>query len=590
MYLKQWVLSAIIAVWTSCSPDSSIHDLKLSELIRINQVGYLPDQPKVAIVLSEDAVDGFFVWDLDKKRVAWEGRAERIESKTLSEKTTWKLDFSALTESGNFELGVRDLGKSYPFVIGGKAYSDLAAASLKAFYYQRASVDLSEGFAGKWARLGGHPDTEVEIHPSAASLSRPAGTTISSPKGWYDAGDYNKYIVNSGITVGTLLSLYEAYPTFFAKQTLNIPESGDKLPDILSEILWNLKWMLSMQDPTDGGVYHKLTTAKFEGMTLEPTKATSRRYVMSKSTAAALDFAAVMAQASRVFKSFSPEDAVVYQKAAEKAWHWALQNPEVYYRQNDLNETYDPDITTGAYGDNDLRDEWVWAASELYITSHNLDYWEVLKSAELEFRLPSWSKVGWLGFYSLIRHSEQLPQIPADWIAMLKINLVSAGKSYQVAGLSQAYLSPMGANPKDFIWGSNAVASNQGILFIEAFRLNGELSFLHAAMDNLDYLLGRNATGFCYVTGFGSRFPQHPHHRLATSRPELPPPPGFLVGGPNPSQPDGCEYPSKIPDESYTDQSCSYASNEIAINWNAAFAYMVNAIQATEEGLDKRNL
>jgi len=555
--------------------------LELDESIRLNQIGYLPDQSKIAIVLSEESLGQFFVWDVEQKKVVYEGEAVRQDSKTFSGKTAWKVDFSTYSEEGTYELGLSGFGKSYPFTIEKDVFSELSKASLKAFYFQRMSTDLPEAFAGKWARDGGHPDTQVQIHPSAASSSRPDGAIVSSPKGWYDAGDYNKYIVNSGITMGTLMSLYEEFPEFFARQKLAIPESDNALPDILDEVLWNLDWMLTMQDPTDGGVYHKLTTAKFEGM-VEPHEATNTRYLVRKSTAAALDFAAVMAQASRIYKVFSPEDAVIYQKAAEMAWNWALLHPEEYYRQNELNEDFDPDVVTGAYGDQNLTDEWIWAASELYITTHNLGFWSVLESADLEYRLPSWSQVKWLGLYSLIRHETALPQIPEEWMAMLKINLIAAAKSYQMAGQTQPFLSPMGANSTDFIWGSNAVASNQGILLIEAYRLNGEEGFLQGAKANLDYILGRNATGFCYVTGFGSRSPMYPHHRLAASRPELPPLPGFMVGGPNPSQQDGCEYPSAFPDESFTDLACSYATNEIAINWSAAFAYLVNAIQAIE--------
>lgn len=585
MCLKSVVVLVILSIWTTCSSDQTRNTLGLNESIRLNQIGYFPDQSKIAIVLSEEPLGQFFVWDVAKNKIVFEGAVTRQEAKTLAGKTAWKVDFSSFADEGVYEIGIKDFGKSYPFSIQKDVYSELSKASLKAFYFQRASTDLPEEFAGKWARSSGHPDTQVQIHPSAASATRPAGMSLSASKGWYDAGDYNKYIVNSGITMGTLLSLYEGFPDFFAKQKLAIPESGNALPDILDEVLWNLDWMLTMQDPADGGVYHKLTTAKFEGM-VEPHQAVNTRYLVSKSTAAALDFAAVMAQASRIYKTFSPENAVIYQKAAEKAWNWAVQNPELYYRQNELNRDFDPDVTTGAYGDQNLADEWIWAASELYISTHNLDYWSVLEDSDLKYRLPSWSQVNWLGFYSLIRHETALSQIPEEWMAMLKINLIAAAKSYQVAGQSQAFGTPMGADTRDFIWGSNAVASNQGILLIEAFRLNGEVGFLQSAKANLDYVLGRNATGFCYVMGFGSKSPMHPHHRLAVSRPDLPPLPGFMVGGPNPSQQDGCDYPSKVPDESYTDLACSYASNEIAINWSAAFAYLANAIQAIETGAD----
>lgn len=579
---KSILILSLSLLFTSCITEKIGKNLELNESIRLNQVGFYPDQTKAAVVLSEIPIERFFIWDKNKGKIVHEGLVSKSESKTLSGKTVWKVDFSGFSEQGVFEIGIPDFGKSYPFKIDDQVYSELGKASLKAFYFQRASVDIPEEYAGIWARKGGHPDTLVKIHPSAASQARPEGTILSSPKGWYDAGDYNKYIVNSGITMGTLMSLYEVYPVYFSKQNLAIPESSNALPDILDEVLWNLDWMLTMQDPADGGVYHKLTTARFEGM-VEPHLVVNQRYLVQKSTAATLDFAAVMAQAYRIYKPFTPEQAELYLTAAKKAWKWASENPEVYYRQDEMNETFDPDVVTGAYGDQNLSDEWIWAASELYTSTHEPEYWEMLKNANLEYQLPSWAQVKWMGFYSLLRNENTLAQIPQGWFSTLKNNLIAAADSYHQTGLAQAFLSPMGADPKDFIWGSNAVACNQGILLLGAFKLTGKNEFLQSAKANLDYILGRNATGFSYVTGFGTKTPQSPHHRLATSRPELPPLPGFMVGGPNPSQQDKCEYPSDFPDESFTDLSCSYASNEIAINWSAPFAYLVNSIQAIQE-------
>jgi endoglucanase len=155
------------------------------------------------------------------------------------------------------------------------------------------------------------------IHPSAASPQRSAGTTINSTGGWYDAGDYNKYIVNCGITMNTLLSAYEDFPKYFDTLNTHIPESGNKLPDILDEILYNLRWMLTMQDPYDGGVYNKCTNAAFDGMVM-PGVTKLPRYVVQKGTTATLDFAAVMAQAARVFKKHIPRLSDSCVKAAEK--------------------------------------------------------------------------------------------------------------------------------------------------------------------------------------------------------------------------------------------------------------------------------
>ena len=129
------------------------------------------------------------------------------------------------------------------------------------------------------------------VHPSAASTKRPAGTIISSPKGWYDAGDYNKYIVNSGFTLGLILQSYQLHQDRFNALNLQIPESDNNIPDILDEMMYNLEWMLTMQDPTDGGVYHKLTTPNFEGFVM-PEDCKQQRYVVQKTTTTALDFAA----------------------------------------------------------------------------------------------------------------------------------------------------------------------------------------------------------------------------------------------------------------------------------------------------------
>jgi endoglucanase len=126
---------------------------------------------------------------------------------------------------------------------------------------------------------------------------------ISSPRGWYDAGDYNKYVVNSGITMGTLLSLYEDFPSYFENFNTNIPESNNGVPDLLDEVIWNLRWMLTMQDPADGGVYHKLTNPRFDGMVM-PDAAKNPRYVVQKNTIATLDFVAVTAQSGRILKAF----------------------------------------------------------------------------------------------------------------------------------------------------------------------------------------------------------------------------------------------------------------------------------------------
>ncbi|KAA6316893.1 Xyloglucan-specific Endo-beta-1 4-glucanase BoGH9A, partial [termite gut metagenome] len=223
-------------------------------------------------------------------------------------------EFSKVQAPGAYVIELTGVGQSYPFEIKESLLRPLAVAAVKAFYYQRASMPIEEKYAGKWNRPAGHPDTNVMIHPNASSPNRPAGTVISSPKGWYDAGDYNKYIVNSAYSIGLMLALAEDAPEYIKTLRVNIPESDNETPDLLDEIYYNLDWMLTMQDPEDGGVYHKLTTPNFEDF-IKPTDCHQQRYVVYKSVTAALDFAASMAQAARVYAPYKTD----YQGFPEKA-------------------------------------------------------------------------------------------------------------------------------------------------------------------------------------------------------------------------------------------------------------------------------
>ena len=325
------------------------------EIIKINQSGYYPVAPKLAVVASDYSNDeyagsnfGFYVLKLNSTDTVFKNSLGPVKQSANSSLKTRLADFTALRQPGKYLLFIPGIGTSYPFEIKANIHERAAKALLKGFYFNRVSMPLQEKYAGKWHRSAGHPDNAVLVHPSAATDKRPAGTIISSPGGWYDAGDYNKYIVNSGITVGTLLSAYEDFPFYFNQLKTNIPETANAVPDILDEALYNIRWMLTMQDPNDGGVYHKCTNAAFDGMVM-PGVTKLPRYVVQKGTAATLDFAAVMAQSSRVFKNFQQQfrglaDSCL--KASVYAWEWAQKNPSIEYNQNAINNKFEPKVTT----------------------------------------------------------------------------------------------------------------------------------------------------------------------------------------------------------------------------------------------------
>jgi endoglucanase len=555
-----------------------------TDVIRLNQIGYYPEAPKSAVVIADKATEFYIIAKGTGKEV-YRGKLSEVRKSIFSDKKTRIADFSDLKTGGIYTLMVPLVGESYSFEIKPNVHDAVARASIKGFYFQRLSTALPEQYAGKWHRPLSHLDNKVLIHPSATSSGRPAGSSISSSKGWLDAGDYNKYIVNSGITMGTLLSAYEDFPVYFDTLKLDIPESENNIPDLLDETLWNLRWMLTMQDPADGGVYHKLTNEKFDGMVM-PHLATRPRYVVQKGTAATLDFAAVTAQAARVFKKFESQlpglsDSCL--TAATRAWQWAVKNPAIVYNQDAMNKTFDPDITTGGYGDDNFADEFTWAAAELYTSTQDgqyLDKVEVLSDRNLP--LPSWGGVHLLGYYTMIRFETSLPAAAQSKVALMKQGIVRFADVLINGVDTRAFNTVMGGSAKDYIWGSSAVAANQGIELIQAYKVTGDKKYLNYALSNLDFLLGKNGTGYSFLTGYGKRTPMHPHHRPSIADGIAEPVPGLLAGGPNPGMQDKCKYPSSVADEAYTDSDCSYASNEIAINWNAPFVYLVCAQEALQ--------
>lgn len=559
---------------TNSSPGSASSSAGLTSLIKINQLGFNPNSEKLAVV-PDVAATQFRIINRSDNAIVLTGNLSATKSWSPASESVKLADFSAVTTVGDYKIEVDGIAQAANFKITANAYDALNAGSIKAFYYNRSGTQLLETHAGIYKRAAGHPGTQVYIHQSAASANRPAGTVISAPKGWYDAGDYNLYIVNSGISTYTLLAAFEAYPEFFENQNLNIPETGDQVPDLLNEILWNIEWMLAMQDPNDGGVYHKLTSKNFSGFVM-PAADTSDRYVVQKATAATLDFAAVMAVASRVFADYEsvyPGLSAQMLTAAENAWAWAKANPQIYYSQPS-------DITTGGYGDNNVTDEFAWAAAELYITTQNNNYYTEMNAANLSADVPGWGNVKSLSWVSLGRNIDSLTTI-ADK-DLIKNRLFSLADTISSSKQASAYAVSMVSG--DFVWGSNAVAMNQAMMLLAAYDQDkSKIQYLQAAQSLLDYVLGRNPTDYSFVTGFGSKTPMHIHHRPSAADGIVAPIPGFIAGGPNPGQQDKSDcnqaYPSNLPAKSYLDHDCSYASNEIAINWNAPLVFVSAGVQ-----------
>ena len=555
------------------------------DAIKVNQVGYYPREQKVAVIEPSVKQKIFTLRDAKGKTV-WKGRAVRNSVSPFTGKVRQVVDFSKVTGEGTYTLCAGN--QRQQVIIRNNAFAEVADKAMKAFYLQRMSMPIEKEYAGEYARPMAHPDNKVLVHPSAASEGRPAGTVISSPYGWYDAGDYNKYIVNSGFTIGVLLQAYQMNKAYLDKMNLNIPESGDYMPDFLDEIMYNLKWMETMQDPTDGGVYHKLTTPNFEGFVM-PSECHQQRYVVQKTTQATLDFAATMTLAARIYGEYPAYRRFAGQalQMAERAYAWAVRNPREYYNQDAMNEKYEPKVFTGAYGDNNAEDEFFWAATELFLATGQNAYLEQAKQfAPKDYSVPTWGNVAGLGVQQWLNHSilNKVEDLGID-VQKMKSDLLAFCNDCISRIPTSSFHCPHGNRTQDFPWGSNSeMCAGQGIALLYAYTLTADRKYLDAAISDADYLLGRNATGYCFVTGFGTKPVMHPHQRISHADGIEAPLPGFLAGGPNPGQQDRetCKtYPSDAPDESYTDDMNSYASNEIAINWNAYLVGLMSWLDAT---------
>lgn len=572
MVKKLLLSSAALALVVCASAKSDV-------AIRLNQVGYFPNEEKVVVIEGINPAGKIQVKNLQGKTVLKPRNIRQAQS-PWGDKTRYVVDISDLKKEGDYEVCVD--GAKAPLRIARHALHDISVASLKLFYLIRSGVPIESQYAGPYARPLGHADTQVLVHPSAASESRPEGTVISSPLGWYDAGDYNKYVVNSAFSIGLMLGVYEENKAYFDRLQTNIPESKNQTADFLDEMMFNMLWLLTMQDPADGGVYHKLTTPNFEGFVM-PKDCHQPRYVVAKSVTATLDFAAVMAQMARLMKGNAdyPDFSAKAAEAAERAYLWALVHPDAFYRQADMNKQFQPAVNTGEYGDGNATDERFWAATELYkLTGKTVYKQDALRLMPSDFLVPSWGNVSGLGMLSWLSAGDA---VQADKVRQA---LQACCDAYVKDTDQSCFQAPYGNHAHDFGWGhlsERCCGMGIALLFSDQYVAKGK--YRRYALENIDCLLGRNALGYCYVTGFGQKSPMHPHHRPSAADGIDAPFPGMLVGGPNPGQQDkgsNLVYPSSLPDESYVDHADSYASNEIAINWNAALVGLLCWVDATE--------
>ena len=537
--------------------------------IKVDQAGYLPTAPKLALVAAKAPADSFVVKRASDGKAVFSGKLGAPVADADSGDNVQTADFTAFNKPGAYYLEVPGVGRSWGFTVAKDVYARAWYLAMRSFYGQRCgmAVDLGPEFPG-YKHAACHLEGAYQASSGKSGPKPPSG-------GWHDAGDYGRYVVNSGISTGTLLWTYEIYGARVGKVNLRIPESGNGAPDILNEIRWNLDWMLSMQD-ADGGVWHKQTSERFCDFIM-PEQDTWTSYVIGtgaapfKSSCATADFAAVMAIAARVYRPFDAAYAGKCLKAARLAWDWLEQYPNVLFHNPKL-------VMTGEYGDRDCSDERFWAAAEMWRTTREAafenyflaHYGEFMKTLRADSP-PDWGQVAPLALWTYVLGRG----VDVDAAGAIRKQILAAADGIVERTARNGY--HVSLTTRDYIWGSNGVAANYGVQLLVANVIQPDARYVNAALDSLHYLLGRNALSLSFVTRVGEHPFRHPHHRPSAAGGLDEPWPGLLSGGPNHARQDAVmqKLPSLPPARMYADETGSYASNEIAINWNAPLVFLL---------------
>jgi endoglucanase len=542
--------------------------------IKVDQVGYPVKGPKVAMVSTPGTV--FEVLRSSDSAPVFKGKLTAAQADENSGDQVQAADFSAFRQTGRFYISVPGVGRSWDFEVGPNIFEHTYYMAMRGFYGQRCgtAVDMGPEFPGFT-----HP--ACHMHGEFSPTSGRSGPR-DNVGGWHDAGDYGRYMTNSGIATGTLLWTWEIYGEKIKQISLKIPESGNGTPDILNEARWNLEWMLKMQDD-DGGVWHKQTSENFAGFVSPeedklPSEVIGTGSAPYKSTCATADLAVVGAIAARVYQPFDLKFAARALEAARLAWAWTEKYPDVTFKNP-------PGISTGEYGSTDCRNQRLWAAAELWRTTGEAQYNDFFLKNYADFLrdldTPPGVRFDPVASMALWAYALPMGRTPNAYVdpkaaAVIRNRSVAAGRMLVERTRANPY--HVSIQPMDFVWGSNGIVAEYGICLLVADLFQPDASFVDTARDNLHFLLGRNTFSLSWVTQVGEHPFEHPHHRPSADGKHDKPWPGLLSGGPNRDRQDKIleALPGGLPPERvYADRWESYASNEICINWQASLVFLL---------------
>lgn len=537
----------------TCTDNSKAVLIKKAEVkdINLNQIGYYPTDKKIAVVRNAKS-DKFEVYNADNETVAFEGDLGLNKYNIPSIENIRYADFSSLTKEGKYYVKCGE-AVSFTFEIGKSIYDNISDDTLKMLYMQRCGYELTEQYAGEFAHKTCHTE-EATIYGT--------NDKIDVSGGWHDAGDYGKYVVPGSKAVLDLLLAYYTDSSAFSG-SINIPESNNGKADVLDEVKYELDWMLKMQR-SDGMVYHKVSTPDFPGMIMPDEDNSMELVVYPVSYAATADFTASMAMAYMVFKDSD-------KTYADRCLDAATSSYNALIKDNDISSFVNPqDCTTGEYPDGQLNDELVLASSAMYFATEDDKY----QQTAISHYSSSSKELGWAdmsGYAQFMALMSDYDNKDKNFYNTVKSDMQAKADELASKADKDGYFITLG---KNYPWGSNMTVANDAMYLIMADRLTSGEKYIDTAKGLVNYLCGTNPLSICFITGYGSSSPCHPHHRICTVKSSAIK--GMLVGGPDGSLEDPYAYNAlsgNPPALCYIDNKESYSTNEVTIYWNSPLIF-----------------
>lgn len=536
------------------------------KFIAVNQVGYEKYSPKQAYLVNAEATSFELVRTDDSKVVFSDSIKVPAEKDTVTGDMISVIDFSEYNSDGEYVIRtvIPEPILSNKFKISENVYADALQIMSKSFYYHRCGT-----------KVGDESDWGYEIcHVDDAPFFDNPKKSNNVTGGWHDAGDYNKFTVNTALSAGLLLYAYESKPDNFWDNQLGIPESGNGIPDLLDEVSWALEWLLKMQRE-DGAVYHKVSQEKWIGEYL-PHNDPSTRYIFDISSAATASFTAAVAIGSRHLKSYNTDFSQALESAAERAWNWLEENPENFPKGGFKNPE---GVEGGQYDDPTDLDERLWAAMELYKLTNHDRYMTFFIENYRKLYQTGIPPISWRDANSLALRAFLWSETSGNYLEekdAAREAMIRHVNSVLEVHDQNRYKNLLRYD--EYYWGSNSVGLAYAFDLIQAYKITGHANYKNAALDQFHFILGRNPLNLSQVTGVGSAPVQHPYHQLSEMGVFNDPVPGMLIGGPNNHLLLNDRKISPYPAKNYEDVFKNYLVNEPAINFTAILVYVTSAL------------